>query len=550
MTERHTKKKFIDNAQRVHGDVYDYTLVEYVDNRTPVTIVCRKHGEFRQTPNKHVSARQGCPECARAKRGTTQSLGLTGFLARAKAVHGDLYGYEQVAYTSMHEKVTIRCRKHGEFQQTPAQHISRRNGCPECGKISSIKSRTRTHEQFVELARKVHGNRYSYSEPFGRMVTVICKEHGEFTQSAHGHLAGRGCPACGKESSAKSNTRDHKEFVYMAKKVHNGVYEYSTQYVNCTTKIRIECAKHGSFFQRPQDHINSANGCPKCATTVSKAETDLANAIEGIGVKVVRNDRTVLRGKELDIYLPDNALAIEYCGLYWHTEDRVGAKAHHEKYKMCKDVGIRLITVFEDDPFAAVFNIVKAAVNRTERGLGARKLAVEPITTETATKFLNTYHVQGSCPKKVCYGLFDASALVSVMAFGTPSRQSPHEWELKRFCSDFRVHPGAASKLFRAFVRETGPKSVVSLSDSRFFTGAVYPALGFIFDAHIPPDYSYTLRGKRFHKSGMRKSAIAKKFPEVYDVQKTEKQMMGELGYGRIWDCGKIRWVWRAEEAG
>ena len=260
----------------------------------------------------------------------------------------------------------------------------------------------------------------------------------------------------------------------------------------------------------------------------------------------IQSDRTLIDPKELDIYVPDSGLAIEYCGLYWHSEENGKDQwYHYNKWKECRESGVRLITVFEDEDEDKVRSAISAALGAREKGAFARKCAVREVSTKAATAFLDKYHLQGSCGKRVSYGLYDGDELIAVMAFGQPSRQSEHAWELRRFCTDGRTHAGAASKLWKAFLREQQPESVVSLSDRRWFTGEMYEKLGFVWDGEVKPDYAYVKNGERHHKSKFRKSGIARHFPEIFVEDKTEREMMVEAGFGRIWDCGKDRWVWK-----
>ena len=129
-TTRKTTQQFIDDAQKVHGDKYDYSKVEYKGNKTKVCIICPKHGEFWQTPNKHL-AKQGCPKCGDIGNTLKKRLSLNEFINRANAVHGDKYDYSKVEYIGVDTKVCIICHEHGEFWQTPYSHFQG-CGCPIC----------------------------------------------------------------------------------------------------------------------------------------------------------------------------------------------------------------------------------------------------------------------------------------------------------------------------------------------------------------------------------------------------------------------------------
>ena len=124
-----TTKSFIEKAQIVHGDKYDYHKVEYVNAKTKVVIICLEHGEFEQLPNNHL--KYHCNKCGQATGALKEALTTDEFVEKARAVHGDKYNYTQVKYSKSKRKVTIVCTEHGEFKQTPSCHLQGK-GCSKC----------------------------------------------------------------------------------------------------------------------------------------------------------------------------------------------------------------------------------------------------------------------------------------------------------------------------------------------------------------------------------------------------------------------------------
>lgn len=191
-------EEFVKRARKVHGDKYDYSKVNYVNNRTKVIIICPEHGEFEQVPDSHLRG-SGCPICRwkKAKESLRKSVGLTTekFIERAKKIHGDKYDYSKVKYENTDTKVCIICPKHGEFWQTPHHHLMG-IGCPYCGQ-----KKYDTNE-FIRRAKEVHGDKYDYSKTNfickKNKVIITCPIHGDFEQLPLNHLAGRGCPECGR----------------------------------------------------------------------------------------------------------------------------------------------------------------------------------------------------------------------------------------------------------------------------------------------------------------------------------------------------------------
>lgn len=190
MAFKQTTDRFIQRALVVHGTTYGYDKVAYVGAHKKVTITCSLHGEFQQTPVQHILQRQGCPKCYGNARSDTST-----FVSKAVAVHGDTYDYKNVTYRSNDRKVHITCKVHGDFQQTPRNHITRKAGCPHCSGRARL-----TTAEFIKRARLIHADTYDYSGVDYKNATtpvmITCSIHGTFTQKPTIHLAGCGCPRC------------------------------------------------------------------------------------------------------------------------------------------------------------------------------------------------------------------------------------------------------------------------------------------------------------------------------------------------------------------
>jgi len=182
-------KRFIEEAKKIHGNKYDYSKVEYKNNRTKVCITCKKHGEFWQIPDAHLRLKCGCQECSKHKKITTEE-----FIKRSNKIHNGVYDYNKVKYKNNNVKVIITCKEHGDFLQSPQHHM---NGskCPKC-----CDNQQMTRDEFVEKATKVHREKYDYSKLVYKQIkrygNIICKKHGEFKQKLDNHLQGKGCPHC------------------------------------------------------------------------------------------------------------------------------------------------------------------------------------------------------------------------------------------------------------------------------------------------------------------------------------------------------------------
>jgi len=193
-----TTDKFVKKAKTIHGNKYDYSKVKYVNNHTKVCIICPIHGEFWQTPMKHLIGR-GCPKCGSINRALHKTSSTRKFIEKVKAIYGDKYDYSKVEYKSSSQKVCIICPKHGEFWQTPNNHL-RGHGCAKCQYETLHTLFANNTENFVKKAKEIHGNKYDYSKTMyknsGTKVCIICPIHGEFWQRPANHLLGIGCPLC------------------------------------------------------------------------------------------------------------------------------------------------------------------------------------------------------------------------------------------------------------------------------------------------------------------------------------------------------------------
>ena len=191
--EKMNRETFEMKARKVHGDKYDYSKVNYIDNKTKVCIICPEHGEFWQTPNCHLMG-SGCPKCC-----SHFIYGQDEFIKRAKEIHLDKYDYSKVEYTDTETKVCIICPEHGEFWQTPHSHLSGTD-CPKCGEIICINSRRMSCDEFIKKSNLIHNNKYDYSKVNyinnHTKVCIICPKHGEFWQTPNAHLGKSGCPKC------------------------------------------------------------------------------------------------------------------------------------------------------------------------------------------------------------------------------------------------------------------------------------------------------------------------------------------------------------------
>lgn len=299
----------------------------------------------------------------------------------------------------------------------------------------------------------------------------------------------------------------------------------------------------------------SSCGCVRSGPQL--AVTDLVRSW-GFTVKV--DDASVIGPRQLDIYVPDKKMAIEYNGLKWHgqllKEDRYGigrgedeAKTYHlAKLEDAARAGVRLITVFSDEWLERreqVVGYLRAILGQDLIRVGARELeVVEGPSTDETRDFFETHHIQGPGGGPVSVVLREEGGAVRALA--AFRQRGERVWELTRFCVQIGYAvPGALSRVLALFGKNHGRCQVISFADRRWSTGGVYARAGFTLDRVLPPSYWYARKDRdtgRMHKSGFRKEKIAARLGPLLPGE-TEWEAMKRFGFDRIWDCGLMRWV-------
>jgi hypothetical protein len=337
---------FIEKAKLIHGGKYDYSLVEYVNNKTKVKILCPEHGVFEQRPNDHLS-KCGCSKCINKFRLNTNT-----FIEKAKLIHGGKYDYSLVEYVNGKTKVKIICYIHGEFEQTPDKHLNSKQGCSHC-------SKSLNNYELINKLKVLYGNLYypidTYTS-YKDKINFNCSKHGVFKQSAESLFKGHICRKCVTEKKFNIDLFINKSIL-----IHGDKYDYSlVKYVNKNTKIKIICHIHGQFEQRPSDHLSGC-GCPICRE--SKGEKKIRNYLISNNIKFIPQHRFTdcknILPLPFDFYLPEYNTCIEYNGIqHYKPIDKFGGeesfiiqqKSDKIKKDFCYINSINLIIIkFDDD---------------------------------------------------------------------------------------------------------------------------------------------------------------------------------------------------------
>jgi len=356
--KKYTLLEFLEKAKNVHGNKYDYSLVEYKNNKTKIKVICKEHGIFETRPDQHINRKSGCPKCANNILYSTDD-----FIEKANLIHNNKYDYSIVDYKNAHIKIKIICPEHGIFEQKPSSHLLG-DGCSKCSNKYNY-----TTEEFIEKANKIHNKKYDYSltkyTKSQNKIKIICEKHGIFEQKASSHLQGFKCPKCYNDKK----TYTTNIFIKLSNIKHNNFYDYSlVNYIHSSKKVKIICPKHGEFEQNAGAHIKGA-GCPLCNS--SKGEKQIRIFLENNNFifnyqqifKNCKNDRYL----PFDFYLPDYNVCIEFDGLqhfkpieYFGGKKYLQVIKYHDKIKtdFCMDNDIKLIRIKYNE------NIIKKLENQ------------------------------------------------------------------------------------------------------------------------------------------------------------------------------------------
>jgi hypothetical protein len=292
--------------------------------------------------------------------------------------------------------------------------------------------------------------------------------------------------------------------------------------------------------------------CPQCFPRIkSIGQKEVADFIRSLGFNVIVDDRAILNGLEVDLYVPEKNVGIEFNGVFWHSEisGNKDRKYHVGKTEECRNRGVKLLHIFDqewNEKKSIIQSILRATLGKTSNRIYARKCEVRTVKNDECQTFLHENHIQGSDRSSIRLGLWYEETLVAIMTFCKSRYDKSVQYEMSRFCCKLNTRVvGSASKLFSHFVKNYNPASVVSYSDRRLFTGETYPAIGMLFCENTPAAYFYTKNGSIV---GTRMTFQKHKLVDIlpkFDPRKSEWENMKDNGFDRIWDCGHLKYLWK-----
>jgi len=420
-------------------------------------------------------------------------------------------------------------------------------------------------EKYNNFCHKIGVDHYSKSKEFKEKFKNTCLDRWGFTTS----LMNKDIKDKIKNTNLLKYGFDHvmknkeisilntKSFIENRSSYFNKIgYEYiDYDFDNHIYKLKkISCGhifdiKYDLFRSRIKYENSSCLVCYPKSLLSSIKEKELLKWIESLNLNVECNNRNLI-GKEIDIYLPDYKLGIEFNGLYYHSDKFKEKNYHSDKTKKCNEIGIELVHIWEDDWLYRkdiVKSIIKNKIGLTKNKIWARKCSIKTVDNKESKEFLNKNHIQGSTNSSIKIGLYHNDELVSLMTFGRRRINSKFSFELIRFCNiiDYNVI-GGANKIFNYFINNFNfDDEIVSYSDNSIFNGHLYEKLGFEFIGDTSLNYYWTDLNKKYHRFNFNKKKLVKM---GYDKNLTEEYIMKSIGFHKIWSCGQKRWVYKTNQ--
>lgn len=559
--------RFITKANLVHGGLYDYSLTD--QNSKTARILCSKHGEFKMLKKTHLAG-WGCSKCSEHGSSLDRHLqAKDSFESRANKIHGSKYDYSQSVYKSSSEKLKIICPEHGEFWQTPLNHLQK-HGCPYCSgrkiQVSTLESQMR---EFYGPDLKI----LNLSEITSSKSLICFQINGECRKISVKTFRSQ------QTNKVRASFHNYKVKSRYRTRVRTFIassgsrYKSRLDFLGCDPQNFI---KYLDYFS-PLDDFQIDHKYPCDCFDLSNKDNQLVCFNYRNHQKLSSNDNLAKKNKILpqfsfypskiknileleaelrkhksietcfiqefgyaDIYVPSSKIAIR---VYDAQECKKGV-LKNDKFNFML-AGIDLIQVFAWELILKkniVFSRIKSKLNLSQSKIHARKCQVKTINSRLKGDFLRESHIQGNDQATHSLGLFYNENLVSVMTFCKPRvalGKRKGSWELSRFCSLLNTQViGGGSRLFKSFVKQYPNEKIISYSDCRWGRGDIYSVLGFSHVGRTDSNYYYYHDSdhlKTWHRFSFSKGALSSKL-EIFNKEDTELENCEKNGYYRIYN--------------
>lgn len=440
-------------------------------------------------------------------------------------------------------KALWECDVCGHQWKATVNHRHMGRGCPCCSGtvvVPGINDIATTHPEIIPLwdDEDFSPQELSYGTKSKVTITLICG-HSFFCTPSR---VPRQCPQCIPEGNSLKDVAPHLVAEWSDKN------DFSPEDVtyNSAKTVWWECSKKHIWSTPAYQRVNSHSQCPQCSARnfSSSGEGELGEFLSTIlDCPIEKNCRSIISPYELDFYIPSLNVAIEFNGLWWHSDAvQVDKNYHYNKFTMCRNKGVQLITVWEDD-WENRRDIVKRMLAHKfgisdESKVFARNLCIGLVDSHKARDFCDKNHIQGFTSGSLYVGLMDSDGMVACGIF----RRNGDSIYLDRYCTS-KIVVGGMGKILSYVSQQEGFSQIVTFSDNSVSDGGLYIKLGFVKDKELPPDYHYLYKKRRVHKSNFRKKRfLDDEFIFVDGLSEAELSRLNNIP--RIWDSGKVRWVY------
>lgn len=317
------KNEIIEKAINVHGDRFDYSLLEDgIQVLDVIKIICKDHGVFNQTVRDHLKGVK-CKRCSSHENSLINKVTPEEFFERAAWRHNDKFDYSKTKFDGMTKRITVTCPEHGDLHLKAVQHLY--YDCLECSNKIKGQWKKLDTETFISRAVEVHSGKYDYSKVTytgsQNKVCIICPTHGEFRQQPDDHMAGHGCQKCSGEMNGikqyGSLRVSYDEFLRRANEIHHGKYTYiKSTFGHRDQPMTIICPEHGEFQQNRNNHIFLKHGCQECGYKKRRSQNEWLDHMEVFDREVIM----MIDGRKIqaDGYDPETNTIYEFNGDFWH----------------------------------------------------------------------------------------------------------------------------------------------------------------------------------------------------------------------------------------
>ena len=557
-TLKKSSKQLQSELDNMYGTNVYKVIGEYINSSTNILIKHNKCGNvWSPRPYDILGGKSSCPECLLKNLSDKMKKTHNEFKKELdEHTNGD---YDVLSeYVSMDNKIKVKHKCGHIYKVLPSSLLYNEY----TGNCESQCKKKIDSKKFKEDFNELYGKDFillDNIEDLNDRVRITHKKcNTEFTLLArYVHRTDKfNCPNC------NPYIYDIDKLTEMVQEISGDEYTIVGEYQNMSTAITFRHNECGNEWKiRPTDFVKeNGNRCPDCAMNrTSRQEKEVIKFLEdNYSGRILLSDNIVLEGKELDIYLPDENLAIEYNGLYWHSEEGSRGKCdrhyHKNKTMKCRDKNIQLIHIFENE-WVENSDIIKDKLlylinkNYNVKRIYGRKCEIIEVEPNIKRDFLNENHIQGNDRSILNLAIKYDNDIVGIMTFstGVVRRGKNDMLELSRYATKLGTSViGGFSKVLKHLTRNYDlsdfNNTLITYADLRYSYGDVYVKNGWIKDGYVKPSYYYTKNNELFHKSLFKKNNIKKKFPNIYDKNLSERDMMKLLKYNRVWDSGKIRY--------